>query len=86
MALPDRLADDQLAQHGFIKVSDRKAKHRQYNSFLNLCESCGVWCKQLEGGQEKICRECRRAKRTLQRSPAPSEDEPGQSLNYLNVP
>ena len=65
MALPDGLRDDELAQHGFKTVSGTKAKHRQHNSYLNKCEGCSLWFKQLESREGKmLCRGCRRAARS----------------------
>ncbi len=64
MVLPDGLTNDELAKHGFTKVSDRKAKHSQHQSYRSRCENCELWFKQLESVQGKmLCRDCRKNER-----------------------
>jgi len=71
MALPDRLKEEELAEHGFEIVEPGKAKHRQWNSYRYKCSSCGIWDMQrISGGAtgDNLCRKCR--KREAHRFPS----------------
>lgn len=56
----DRIKSEQLADLGFVIISEGKAEHSKYTTWRLRCHKCGDWVRQLTYGKDKVklCNRC----------------------------